>query len=313
MPGLCGFERSGPLLRRRETEPKDPVSPQLAQSGATGCDPGTRDAQRADMVTALRAVPGDSLQLDGADFPVAVRRGLLERGVLLEALPGECAAIRAERLDTALMAMFRDTRDAECFETLYARTSDAVFNWLRRLSAQQRCGLDLLEVLQDTFVNVYQYCTRFRDERENSFRVWVRTIAANALRRARSQVPRRAERAEFERLCEPVALRCEPARRLDDLEERQRLAITWMLFLQHYAQAYAGLSTRDRAALELVEIERLSYAQAGARLSVGSSNMKMIMFRARQRLIARMNRSMGLEEPAGRETVSTRRELRAVG
>ena len=263
------------------------------------------------MVTTLRAVPGfTSGSMSSLAIPAPIRRRLVSRGVLLESRPGEAPTTCAERIDTALMALFRDTHDSECFEALYQRTSAAVVDWVRRLMGQRRSGVDPLEVLQDTFVNVYQYSTRFRDERPDSFRVWVRTIASNALRRARSQVPRRPEQDEIDSRMEPAAPRAEPARRLDEEEEQRRLALTWLLFLDHYARAYASLAARDQAALALVELERLSYAEAGERLSVGASNMKMIMFRARQRLIGRMNGSMGCaREEAPRKSAS----LRAVG
>ncbi|MEO6710955.1 MAG: hypothetical protein ABI054_12170, partial [Planctomycetota bacterium] len=115
------------------------------------------------MVTALRLVPGcDVLTDDAGSLPESIRKELLERGMSLEALPGESPSRFAERLDTAVMALFRDTRSAPVFEALYARTGGSVFEWLRRLLSQQRCGLDPLEVLQDTFVNVYQYSSRFR-------------------------------------------------------------------------------------------------------------------------------------------------------
>jgi DNA-directed RNA polymerase specialized sigma24 family protein len=50
--------------------------------------------------------------------------------------------------------------------------------------------------------------------------------------------------------------------------------------------------------LELVEVEGQSYAEAAAQLGVSGSNMKMIMLRARQRLVAALRRSLGLEDDA---------------
>lgn len=255
------------------------------------------------MVTTLRAA---SLRgtFDGCPLamPTGVSVELVARGVLFEALPGESEATRDERIDTALMALFRDTRQEQSFEALYVRTRGRVFAWVRRLLAQQHCRLDPMEVLQDTFVNVYQYSARFRDERPESFRVWVRTIAANALRRSRSQLPRRREQELGEHASEAVAIGSEPARRMDECEDRRRLALTWMLFLQHYERAFSQLALRDRTALDLVEVEGLSYSQAGERLAVGPSNMKMIMFRARQRLLLRLRRSMGLQEAREAQT-----------
>lgn len=257
------------------------------------------------MVTTLRALPHGIPPQDAAPvLPAAVLRALQERGVALEALAGESERSRDERIDTALMALFRDTRQGQSFDVLYSRTRGGVFAWVRRLLAQQQCGLDPFEVMQDTFVNVYQYSARFRDERPESFRVWVRTIASNALRRSRSQLPRRREQALGENSREPIAHGSEPTRPMDEREEQRGLALTWMLFLQHYQQAFSQLALRDRTALELVEVQGLSYAEAGARLAVGPSNMKMIMFRARQRLLGRMQRSMGERKPV-------RTELRA--
>lgn len=226
-------------------------------------------------------------------LPRALRTALRRRHVLLEVLPGESLETGAERIDTAVMALFRDTRDSLAFECLYRRTSAAVLEWLRRLMGRDSRSLDPLEALQDTFINVYQYSARFRDERSDSFRVWVRTIAANALRRACGRVPRQFESDEAANRPEPVAPGAEPEARLCGLEDQRRLALSWMLFLDHYGRAFALLSDRDQAALTLVEVEGLSYAEAAARLAVGSSNMKMIMFRARQRLLAHMDRSMG--------------------
>lgn len=243
-----------------------------------------------------------------------IRSALARRGILAEVLPTEAAADAWERVDTALMALFRDTRDAEAFEVLYRRSSQAVLDWLRRLVTRDRRAVDPQEVLQDTFVNVYRYCARFRDERHTSFRVWVRTIASNALRRAQGRVPHRVEEELPTSANEPAAPTSGPDEGLCDREARRELAIAWVLFLEHYATAYAGLAQRDRAALSMVEVERLSYAEAGRRLAVGSSNMKMIMFRARQRLFARMERAMRGELAAPAPLTSAESgELRAAG
>lgn len=68
-----------------------------------------------------------------------------------------------------------------------------------------------------------------------------------------------------------------------------------MILLLHYAAAWEKLSTRDRAALEMIEVQGLSYAEAGRRLKVGRSNMKMIMFRSRKRIRTLILRAMLLD------------------
>ena len=57
----------------------------------------------------------------------------------------------------------------------------------------------------------------------------------------------------------------------------------------------------------MVEVEGLTYDEAGERLKVGRSNMKMIMFRSRKRIRAHVSRAM---EPAP-ETEVSRPELSA--
>jgi DNA-directed RNA polymerase specialized sigma24 family protein len=93
-------------------------------------------------------------------------------------------AAEADALDTALMARFRDTHDPLAFERLHRQASGRVLAWVRRLLRERQSSLDPLEICQDTFVNVYRYSRCFRDESPASFRVWVRTIASNCVRRA---------------------------------------------------------------------------------------------------------------------------------
>ena len=54
----------------------------------------------------------------------------------------------------------------------------------------------------------------------------------------------------------------------------------------------SDLAQRDRRALHLVEVEGLSYQEAGRILQVGRSNMKMIVFRSRRRIAKRMRMAM---------------------
>jgi DNA-directed RNA polymerase specialized sigma24 family protein len=120
----------------------------------------------------------------------------------------------------------------------------------------------------------------------------VRTIASNVLRRALHVAPRHSMQALPEGLQEPADARLGPHLRLVQGEEHRALRQAWVLFLQHYAEAYRSLSPRDRRALDLVEVEGLSYAETSERLGVGPSNMKMIMLRSRRRLQNRMRKAM---------------------
>lgn len=212
--------------------------------------------------------------------------------------PGESSEDFADRLDTALMALWRDSGDRTVFDALYAHSRGRVFAWLRWLLRGDRVGLDPLELLQDTYVNVYSYGSRFRDDQGSSFRVWVRTIAGNVLRRAGKRrgsrrAPQFSLQALPEGLQEPVDPARGPALRMVEGEERSELGLAWTVLLGFYVRAFEALSERDRRALELVEVEGLSYAECCRVLRVSSSNMKMIMLRARRRLQAHLARTLG--------------------
>jgi DNA-directed RNA polymerase specialized sigma24 family protein len=70
----------------------------------------------------------------------------------------------------------------------------------------------------------------------------------------------------------------------------------WAILLLQYARAWEQLGPRDRLALELIEVQGCTYAEASARLGVGLSNMKMIMFRARRRIRAAIGGTLDARE-----------------
>jgi len=216
---------------------------------------------------------------DGACFGVVREEGETEDGW-------------ENRRATALMALYRDSRSPAVFDALYALTRDGVLAWIQSLLRRGRLPVDPSELLQDTFVNVYRYPGAFREEHAGSFRVWVRTIAGNLVRRASSA----RRQSNFHELpdggLEPEDVRGCPALSAEHGEEAETLRSAWVLFLLHYASAFAELGPRDRQALHLVEVEGRSYAEAGLVLEVGRSNMKMIVFRARHRLARRMRAAM---------------------
>ena len=126
-------------------------------------------------------------------------------------------------------------------------------------------------------------------------RSWARTVAANVVRRARVRSRGWSLTALPEGLDEPADVRGGPSALLAGEEQRRSLAGALVLLLLHYAAAYERLVPRDRRALQMVEVERRGYAEAGALLHVGRSNMKMIVFRARKRIRSHMQRAMGAD------------------
>ena len=189
------------------------------------------------------------------------------------------------------MTVFQESRTAESFEALYRATAPGLLQWIESLFAQGRHVGDPMDAVQDTFVNVYRYAGSFRPSAAGGFRAWVRTIASNALRRARRR-PRALgvlfSELEETVLPDPLDLAAGPSATAQSKEAIVDLRKAYGLMLLQYAQAFETLKARDQEALTMVEVEGLNYAQVGARLGVGSSNTKMIVFRARQRLRARI-------------------------
>jgi len=224
-------------------------------------------------------------------FP-RIRRQLRRRGVSPDRVSSDRGEIYENRIGTALMALYRDTGSARSYEALYAFSRDGVLSWIKSLLARRRSSLDPLELLQDTFINVYRYPRGFRDQHPGSYRVWVRTIAGNIIRRASGRSARFSFQDLPDGLQEPACPAHHPDQQAVQTEENASLKQAWLVFLGHYASAFAKLADRDREALTLVEIDGLAYKDAARILGVGGSNMKMIVFRSRKRLAAHMRDAM---------------------
>lgn len=226
--------------------------------------------------------------------PTAPRRGKARPSRAQSTTRSGVPASPSDQVATGLMALFRDTGSDGAFEALYAAARPDVTEWIRSLLRQGPAWLDVAEIVQDTFVNVYRYPSGFRDDHPASFRVWVRTIAGNLIRRARSRRPREGWAELPVGSHEPADRRPGPDQLAGYGEESRSLRASWALFLTRYLAAWNDLAPRDRLALDLVEVQHLSYTDAAEQLGVRASNMKMIVFRSRKRLFARMRLGLAM-------------------
>lgn len=229
---------------------------------------------------------------------------LRTRGVELGPSGDESDEAVDNRIGTELMALYRDTRNRRSFEALYAVSESSVLTWIRSLLARSGGELDPVELLQDTFVNVFRYPRGFRENHAGSYRVWVRTIAGNIVRRAHATSKRGSLQSLPEGFQEPADPGASPESSAQTGEQVRGLQSAWTLFLLHYAGAWAQLRPRDQLALRLVEVEGRSYVEAGRILDVGRSNMKMIIFRARKRIAQHMALAMRIVESAEQRRAS---------
>ncbi len=197
---------------------------------------------------------------------------------------------------TSLMDRFRRERCPQVFEALVRLTKEQL---AARVEAKVRflhLQVDPQEVLQDAYINIFNYPDRFEPRRPGAFRAWAGTIVDNAVRRSMRQFGRGSHvtYCSSELLSRQADLE---SRRPDMLvarsEELRRDQSTFGLFLQLYLQAYAGLSSKERFVLQMVEVAGMRYAELAPKLQIRPEALKMVVFRARKRIYQSIRRRIG--------------------
>lgn len=197
-----------------------------------------------------------------------------------------------DALSTRLMEIFRQSTGRGTFGLLYELNAQhllvQVAGRLRRYASKA----DPRDVLQEVFFNIYRYPHRFNSEREDAFRVWSAMIVRNTVlkhlrtlgRGGRTEVP-------FEDLSEqPEVSGASPLSGAIERESRDECARVYLTYLHLYLKFYRMLSERERAALQMVEVQEYSYRQAADELGIKLENLKMVIFRARRKIHRAMRR-----------------------
>ena len=225
-----------------------------------------------------------------------------EHGV--EVQPGR--STMRDAMATALMDLYRRTSASDVFETLVALSTDQL---RRRVLARTRYlgdRVDVEELVQDAFVNIYRYPDRFDASRPGAFRAWSSTIVDNAvrrhLRRANSGPDVRLKPAEI-LAQEPDQRQREPGQTAIDSEDCRIAADAYRLFLGLYLNAYHALSERERFVLQMVEVRGMRYAEVAKAIGIRPEALKMVVFRARRRIHARISAVLPSEEQPVAEAV----------
>ena len=82
-----------------------------------------------------------------ADLPPSIALALTEREVSLSVLDGESSDDRDRRLETSLMALFRDLGLEAAYEVLYRRTRRMLLAWIMHLLGTRGQSADPVEEL----------------------------------------------------------------------------------------------------------------------------------------------------------------------
>lgn len=157
--------------------------------------------------------------------------------------------------------------DSAAFGELMERYLSAVYRVAYRLLLDQA---DAEDVVQETFLRAYRYLPRYQPERE--FRHWLYAIAVNECHRFRSRW-RRVEPLPLEETVPDSTWQSSP----------EQVALSQELS-REVRKAVQKLSTQQRAALVLMEVEGLSSAEAGEVLGCSDTTARAHLFRAKQRL-----------------------------
>lgn len=205
-----------------------------------------------------------------------------------------------DRLSTRLMDIFRVSGNLEAYDLLI----DLNKSRLRRLIGHRLRNLamvvDASDILQEAYFNIYRYPYRFRADRDTAFRVWTGAIVTNIIRRHLKryfdQAQEMASNVSDSAALELADFNSEPAKLAIEEEDLQNMHRSYGLFLGFCQIALARLPERDQKVLELVEVEGLKYREVGELLETRADNVKMLVFRARQRFFKVLSEILGRKE-----------------
>jgi RNA polymerase sigma factor (sigma-70 family) len=202
-----------------------------------------------------------------------------------------------DEINNCLMAIFRDHALVEAYSMLYElnykRFMLVIFNKIKYY-----CHLlDPKDILQDVFLSIYRYPARFKDEKKYAFRNWTYSIIRNTIfKHLKTQDPHEYASDVLKDILEDRKTGS-PLNNLvtsEGLKGFKKLYILYLILYLNIVNNY--LSSRERLALQLVEVEDKRYREAAEILGIKLENFKMVVCRARKKILKHMNRLLGEDE-----------------
>ena len=176
--------------------------------------------------------------------------------------------------------------DGAAFQILYERYRDPIFRFAYRLLGSAAAAED---VAHDCFLSLIKEPGRF-DPKKASLRTYLYAAARNLAAKRYHSAGRETGISELGN--EPATEQPGPMSQILDSE-----------LAAEVAQAIAELPPLQREALVLFEYEEMSLAEIGAVVGADSNTVKARLFRAREKLRARLERYFRI----GRETATLKR------
>jgi RNA polymerase sigma factor (sigma-70 family) len=193
--------------------------------------------------------------------------------------------ITMQEANNELMLAFARERDTDAYSALFELNEKHFTNIITRRLNGFITQINPADVLQDVFLLIYRYPDKFRADHGRSFYNWSYSIILNTIKRKIKKLGMRTVDLDpfAETLPDDGTVR--PLRRLIAAEDVERLKRLYALYLMLYLNAYRNcLSDREREALRLVEVMRLSYQEAADQLGLRYDNFKMIICRTRKKI-----------------------------
>jgi len=206
----------------------------------------------------------------------------------------DTAQLFVDWVSTCLMDSYKDTGDPAVFALLFELNRASFLYAIQCNLRRSFHHVDPQDVLQEVFLNIYRYPHRFQADRADAFRGWGHRIARNTLLKfLKGQTRLSCFTAIDEETVQPEDLRARrPDRAASDAESAVTVNHAYVLYLQLYMLHFQRLSTKERRALTMVEVEGSSYRDAAAELGIRLENLKMVIFRGRRKIFRGMERSL---------------------
>jgi len=256
------------------------------------------------VAAATTEEPAARLRTDVLDevSPAAVeqaRRLAQETGhVLLNRVLSAGPRVEFQALNNALMDLYRERSSIPAYSMLFELNMRPFSMIATRILRMTNCRADLGDILQEAFLAIYRYPTRFCPDKPNAFRNWSYSIIRNTIYRHLQVDAREAIPVDLVYDILPDDRAPCPALESENAEANECCQRVYGLLLVLYAEIYEhDLKPRDRLALQLVEVEHMPYREAADVLGCKLENFKMIVCRARKKIFASLVCALGSPRP----------------
>jgi len=193
----------------------------------------------------------------------------------------QIAANSARQTDEELMARFQ-AGDAAAMEELFARFQKPLFNFFYRMVCRRETAEDLV---QETFLKLCRFGHTFCGDNAK-FTTWLYSVAGNQCRDHLRHSARRPETTAAELEQDYTDDQPEMPNVVGDSPVEEHLMR--MELREELQTAIKSLPEKERAAIILREYHGLEYKDIAETLQCPIGSVKVLIFRARQRLRERL-------------------------